>query len=674
MVEFWHFRAVDGTLYAEIPGVFDTLLVWLSILVAALAAYAALIVLERVWAAASKENTGAHARNLWIWFGAFVMGIGVWAMHFTGILAYNLPIAVSYNPWLILFSSLPAILGAYAALKILADQCFGFWWIQAGALALGLGIVTMHYLGLEALRVDAIKHYDFAVFIGSVVTAHLLSMAALYVRVLVETTEDSSLRPRLASAVVMGAAVAGTHYMAMAAASYHVDRTVVVADVVTSSQSVVLALIVGAIVAVFVGITVIGAVVDRRLQMAEELARKSELRKKVILETMADGLLVVDENGLIETFNSAGAAIFRCSAASMIGRPVEVLMPAISYRNLVEDVHRPVKTIIGKTIEVEGLRADGETFPAEVTFSQMFLEFNVVIRDITRRKLLEQQLRQSQKLESIGQLAAGIAHEINTPTQYISDNTTFLKKAFERTLEALQVCRSTVESVEGVNDSPKLIEAREALKKVKIDFLSQEIPRAIEQSMEGLNRVATIVSAMKSFSHPGEREKVTINLREAIETTLTIARNEWKYVADVEVDIDPDLVPVPCLRDEFNQVILNMVVNSSHAIAETLKPGERDKGKIVIAAHQDGDSVVITVTDDGNGIPREIQQKIFDPFFTTKPVGKGTGQGLSIVYSVIVDKHGGEVAVRSEVGSGTTFTLRLPLKDETAEITVGVVA
>lgn len=673
MLEFWHFRAIDGALYAEIPGEFDTLLVWLSILIAALAAYAALIVLERVWAAASKD-TGARARNLWLWFGAFVMGIGVWAMHFTGILAYNLPIVISYNPWLILFSSVPAILGAYAALKILADQRFGLWWIQAGALALGLGIVTMHYLGLEALRVDAIKHYDFAVFAGSVVTAHLLSTAALYVRVLVETTEDSSLRPRLASAVVMGAAVAGTHYMAMAAVSYHVDRATVVADVITSSQSVVLALIVGVIVAVFVGITVVGAVVDRRLQMAEELARKSELRKKVILETMADGLLVVDENGLIETFNSAGAAIFHCSAASMIGRPVEVLMPAISYRNLVEDVHRPVKTIIGKTIEVEGLRADGETFPAEVTFSQMFLEFNVVIRDITRRKLLEQQLRQSQKLESIGQLAAGIAHEINTPTQYISDNTTFLKKAFERTLEALQVCRSTVESVDGINDSPKLIEAREALKKVKIDFLSQEIPRAIEQSMEGLNRVATIVSAMKSFSHPGEREKVTINLRDAIETTLTIARNEWKYVADVEVDIDPDLVPVPCLRDEFNQVILNMVVNSAHAIADTLKPGERDKGKIVIAAHQEGDSVVITVTDDGNGIPREIQQKIFDPFFTTKPVGKGTGQGLSIVFSVIVDKHGGEVAVQSEVGSGTTFTIRLPLKDETVEKTIGVVA
>ncbi len=673
MPEFWRFKAVDETLYTEIPGVHNTLLVWLSIAVAALATYAALTVLERIWAAAS-TSTGGQARNFWLWFGAFVMGVGVWAMHFTGMLAYNLPMPMSYNAFLTLISSLPAIVGAYVALRLLADQRFGFWWIQAGALALGLGIVTMHYLGMASLQVNAVTHYDPVIFIASVVTAHVLTLIALYVRVLVETTEDSSLRPRLASAVVMGAAVAGTHYMAMASVSYYVARATALAEVTISSQSVVLALIVGAFVAIFVGITVVGAVVDRRLEQAEEMAKKSELRKKVILETMADGLVVIDENGRIETFNSAGAAIFRRPAVSVIGQPIEMLMPSISYRNLMEDAHRPIKNIIGKTIEVDGVRADGETFPAEVTFSQMFLEFNVVIRDITRRRMLEQQLRQSQKLESIGQLAAGIAHEINTPTQYISDNTAFLKKAFARTLEALHLFKALVESDEGTADLARNGEAREVLKKIKLDFLAREIPRAIDQSMEGLNRVASIVSAMKSFSHPGEQEKVLLNLKDAIETTLTIARNEWKYVADVEVDIDPDLAPVPCLRDEFNQVILNMVVNSAHAIAETLDAGEKEKGKIKIAARSDGDSVIITIADDGNGIPREIQQKIFDPFFTTKAVGKGTGQGLSIVYSVIVDKHGGEVSVQSEVGKGTTFTLRLPLQDEAPEQTVGVMA
>lgn len=272
------------------------------------------------------------------------------------------------------------------------------------------------------------------------------------------------------------------------------------------------------------------------------------------------------------------------------------------------------------------------------------------------------QLVQAQKLESIGQLAAGIAHEINTPAQYVTDNVGFVRHASTLLLTLVDRLMPLLEAARSGGRQTELVAAADAaLKRTKLDYLREQLPEALDQSLEGLGRIAKIVSAMKEFSHPSLGEKEPVELRELINTTVTVARNEWKYVATVNTAFDDALPPVPCLRDLIAQSLLNLIVNAAHAIGETLEKGRREQGRIVVSAKLVGDWAKIRVRDDGCGIPAGLQSRIFDPFFTTKPVGKGTGQGLAIVYSTVVDKHQGEIRCESEPGKGTTFVLRLPL-------------
>ncbi len=290
--------------------------------------------------------------------------------------------------------------------------------------------------------------------------------------------------------------------------------------------------------------------------------------------------------------------------------------------------------------------------------------------DIARREAVERdrdamevELRHAQKLEAVGRLAAGIAHEINTPTQYVSDNVRFLSDTFDELISGLHDIDS------GLNAAEVRIETlRETITQMDLDYLEKETPLAIKQSIDGLQRIATIVSAMKQFSHPST-EKTLNDLNGAITSTVSVARNEWKYVAELTTDLDPELPAVSCVLGELNQVFLNMIVNSSHAIADVIDEASGEKGTIHIATRAEDDHVIITVSDTGGGIPDDIQSQVFDPFFTTKEVGKGTGQGLSIARSVIVDKHGGLIDLDSEPGKGTTFIIRLPLtspSDDTA--------
>jgi signal transduction histidine kinase len=279
-----------------------------------------------------------------------------------------------------------------------------------------------------------------------------------------------------------------------------------------------------------------------------------------------------------------------------------------------------------------------------------------------KRSLMELQLRHAQKLESIGQLAAGIAHEINTPTQYIGDNIRFLQTSFADLQRLQRGYDDLLRAVKENAASPELVaRIEDAAKRADLTFLLEEIPRAIEQSLDGVNRVARIVRAMKEFSHPGTGQKIPIDLNSAVETTLTVAGNEWKYVATVELDFDEELPLVPCLPGEFNQVILNIVVNAAQAIAEVVQDGAKGKGVISVKTRSVGEWAEIRIRDTGAGIPEKIRHKVFDPFFTTKAVGKGTGQGLAIAHAVIVDRHGGTISFESETGVGTVFIIRLPM-------------
>ena len=283
-----------------------------------------------------------------------------------------------------------------------------------------------------------------------------------------------------------------------------------------------------------------------------------------------------------------------------------------------------------------------------------------IVFDVSERKALERQLAVAQKLESIGELAAGIAHEINTPTQYIGDNLHFLSTAFDGVSKALAKVEAVARRLaEGAGDAAALAAVEAARAEADVDFLLDEAPRALEQSVEGVARVTAIVSAMKKFSHPGGEEKTAVDLNAAVENTVTVAKNEWKYTSDVVLELDRTLPPVYCHPGDFNQVILNILVNAAHAVAEKVK-GTTEKGRIVIRTEADGDAFKLSVADSGIGISAENRRKIFDPFFTTKEVGKGTGQGLAITHNIVVTKHGGAIDFESEPGKGSTFVVRVP--------------
>jgi PAS domain S-box-containing protein len=286
----------------------------------------------------------------------------------------------------------------------------------------------------------------------------------------------------------------------------------------------------------------------------------------------------------------------------------------------------------------------------------------VFFRDVTEKRSLEVQVRHAQKMEAIGQLAAGIAHEINTPIQYVSDNTSFLGESWNSLGELFSLSRKMRDEAANGGVLPSTIAAFDAcVESADLDYLSSEIPQAVEQSLDGVKRVTKIVRAMKEFSHPEGDKKSTVDINRAIETTLAVARNEWKYVADVHTSFDPALFAVPCYAGEFNQVILNLLINAAHTITDVVGDGARGKGTITITTVQAGDTAEIRVQDTGAGIPEKIRSRVFEPFFTTKEVGKGTGQGLAMAHSIIVKKHGGKIWFESETGKGTTFFIRLPL-------------
>lgn len=301
------------------------------------------------------------------------------------------------------------------------------------------------------------------------------------------------------------------------------------------------------------------------------------------------------------------------------------------------------------------------------------LEGNIVgtfgiSRDITRkkaeedsRKELELRLQLAQRLEAIGSLAAGVAHEINTPTQFVADNAKFLGDAFSDLSKVLGACMALVEASKGIHELDAERQAvYVAAKEVELDFLQEEIPQTIDQSLEGLRQIGNIVGSMKEFSYPSSPVKSRSDLNRAIENTVNVSCNEWKGVADVELDLDPDLPNVCCLVDQLNQVVLNLVVNATHAIAAT----ESRYGSIKVRTVTCGDEILMEVSDSGTGMSEEVRSRIFEPFFTTKEVGKGTGQGLAMVRNIIVNTHHGRIECESELGKGTVFKVYMPIEHD----------
>lgn len=317
----------------------------------------------------------------------------------------------------------------------------------------------------------------------------------------------------------------------------------------------------------------------------------------------------------------------------------------------------PVRAAAGRATHYLAIGADITTRQAQERAQRLLQE--QLYNEMQERERMGIELRLAQKLESVGRLAAGIAHEINTPIQYIGDSVSFLQAAQSDLKDLRDAYTSALQEMEPSDASRALLaRVQAAEQRVDLAFLNQEIPKAFERTLEGVERVAAIVRAMKEFAHPDSVEHSPADLNHAINTTMIVAHNEYKYSAQIETRLG-ELPLVMCNVGELNQVFLNLIVNAAHAIAESGK--DMETGRITITSQAVGGDVEICVADNGCGIPEANLEKIFDPFFTTKPVGRGTGQGLAITRAIVTEKHGGRVDVQSEVGSGTRFILRLPI-------------
>ena len=353
------------------------------------------------------------------------------------------------------------------------------------------------------------------------------------------------------------------------------------------------------------------------------------------------------------------------TAADTIGRHFAEFVPATELDRLAELVERATAEQVDGVVRFESHfdRSDGERRNIQVTVvQQLDRSGNVTgamgtLTDVTDRHRDELQLRHSQKMEAVGRLAAGIAHEINTPIQFIGDNLVFLSESFERVVGLLERYRSALGGGDGKLSWAERQEIlRSAEDQADIEFVTSEVPEAVSSALEGTRRVAKIVRAMKAFDHPNRAEPQPVDLNEIISNTLIVSRNELKYVADVHTDLGelPTTVGDP---SDLGQVFLNILVNAADAIREG-GVGTADLGRITVRTWSEGDMVRVAVADTGPGVPAEIQDRLFDPFFTTKDVGKGTGQGLPLARALI-ERHGGSIWFESD-DRGTTFHVALP--------------
>ncbi|HWR03065.1 MAG TPA: ATP-binding protein [Humidesulfovibrio sp.] len=405
-----------------------------------------------------------------------------------------------------------------------------------------------------------------------------------------------------------------------------------------------------------------------------EMAERRQAHRDIsqILSAVSAMLVSLDVENRVRRINQAAEHGFGLREAQALGRPLEELGLAWKQDEVAEALARcretraPVKAgPLGYT------RQDGHQGFLMLSASPLLGEtpdaplegMLLLLDDITEMRTLEVKLAHAQKLESIGQLAAGIAHEINTPTQYVGDSVAFLKNAFSDLLGVIHEYATLAEG--NACATPEEYAARkkavhQALEALDYEFLMEEVPKTFDMIQDGIERVRSIVLAMRRFAHPGDGTKKAVDLNQAMENTVTVSRNEWKHVADLVTDFAPDLPLVLCQPGEVNQVLLGLVVNAAHAIGDAVA-GTLEKGRITLRTRQEGAMAVLSITDTGTGIPEAVRPRIFDPFFTTKQVGRGTGQGLTIAYDIVVNKNGGSITFETETGRGTTFHVRLPI-------------
>ncbi len=418
------------------------------------------------------------------------------------------------------------------------------------------------------------------------------------------------------------------------------------------------------------GDEVIGAVItfsDISLEREVRNALEKEHRfNQRLVHTIPSILISTDINRNITLWNSAAEQVFGIPSSAVIGKHVMDSGVECDWRKVAKAVvecrHKGYATLDHFSFA----RLDGHDGFLDLSFTPIIEDeamagYMLLGSDITVRIQLQNQLQLSQKMEAVGELAAGIAHEINTPLQYVGDNLRFLKESFSEMQMLCEHYHRLKHHCADADIAGEIVEAlNRADEEADMEFIMEEIPASLAQSLDGIEKASRIVSAMKEFSHPGQREKSLTDLNRMLENTATVCRNEWKYVADLNTDLDEDMPLVRCLP-EINQVFLNMIINGAHAIAEKIGEKTAEKGIITLRTSYTDRFAQVDISDTGSGIPEALRQKVFEPFFTTKTIGKGTGQGLAISHNIIVDQHDGTLDVLSEEGEGSTFTIRIPI-------------
>lgn len=378
-----------------------------------------------------------------------------------------------------------------------------------------------------------------------------------------------------------------------------------------------------------------------------------------LFDQMPSGVAITIADGSMEFVNLAGARL-----VGLLGPEERIGDYIDDFETVFGDVMTSRET--GPADEGNARQcvlnsAMGEKIHIEVNVGRVEVEGRIkliwIFRDIESRLQaerdrlkLEDELRQAQRLESLGTLAGGIAHELNTPIQFVTDNMNFLGDTIRDLQEAVASCKEMVgpEKSQEIDDQ------------FDLEFIAEEAPEAVKQSLDGLKRIAEIVLAVKRFSHPTSSGKEEADINEIIRTTATVSKNQWKYIAELDLDLDETAPRIACNAGELNQVFLNLVVNAAHAIEDAA--GADGGGRITISTRASGDWLECRISDNGCGMSADVAEHIFDPFFTTKEPGRGTGQGLSIVHSIITQSHAGTIKVKSRPGEGTSFIVRLPVE------------
>ncbi|MDP9585651.1 UNVERIFIED_ORG: NO-binding membrane sensor protein with MHYT domain/nitrogen-specific signal transduction histidine kinase [Burkholderia contaminans] len=572
-------------------GTYDPLLVLLSLVIATLASYTALDL-----AAFISLLDNPKLKRAWLGGGAAAMGTGIWSMHFVGMLALSLPIPLGYALPDTVASLVIAVLVSYFALNIVTRARLSRRRLLAGGALMGAGIVGMHYTGMAAMRMAPGIRYDPVLFAASIGIAVIASTAALWMAQALRVQQARHATAlRIGAALIMGIAITGMHYTAMAAAHFAPDARCGAANGIDGPW-------LATTIALFTMATLIVTLLVSRFD-----ARTTFLR------------------GMTDTLER----LVRLRTAEL----------ETALRRYEQTTAMLQRTRENMATEIDERKA------AQIRLEQEKDEQRRLLRALEETHV---QLLQSEKLASIGQLAAGVAHEINNPVGFISANLNTLKTWVRSLLDVIAAHEAALRQLEPAQRDALAAMGRAA----DLDYVRDEIATLIDESIDGALRVRRIVQDLRDFSRPGSGEWCVADIHAGLESTLNVVHNELKYKADIVREYG-DVPPVECLPSQLNQVFMNLLVNAAHAIPE--------RGVITIRTSSDDEQVSIAISDTGTGMTPDIVRRIFDPFFTTKPVGQGTGLGLSVSHG-IVERHRGTIDVTSEPGRGTTFRIRLPIR------------